>query len=376
MFCLIFFIAGCSSIQPNIKPPAPTVAYKPTNFYFPTLYEPWGKPIDNLNLSPAQGVIASQAKLTTTTDTPLTLLSVNGKTQYPYWTSIHIDYRPKKKSGILSITKDANHAIKSITVATENNAEKQLTFSSQAGRLKVLKQAKDYNAGDVMDVGLMSGIDGLGKSIASVGNSGMGFVLRDPEVANWNYQTFVFFKQKRSQERLTKNKILPAGHYYGYQSIGVPTALATMPKEKIGAYTGFSTGVFKEGKKEYRTTAKVIVKVDFAKRKGVFETHDTKIYAVNNNKLSPGVSAKGLNLSTGTEAFTWGVNDTAFSMLNLQSRASFEKSKNCAKIPHCFSSNGDLKGRFYGDKAAEVGGIFSVREGDKSYVGGFGAKRE
>lgn len=374
MCVFVLCITACSSNRPNIELPAQTVAYKPTEFYTPTLYEPEGELIDDLNLQPAQGVIASQATLTTTTNTPMSLLSEDGNTQYPYWSSVN--EMPQKKSGVLSIIKNSGHTVQSITVATENNTEKQLTFSSQSGQLKMLNGASDYNAGDILDVGAFSGIDDLSKSIASVGNADMSFVLRDPEVANWNYQTFVFFKQKRSQESLPNNENLPAGNYFGYQSIGVPTALANMPKDKIGAYNGYSTGVFKEGTNEYRTTAKVIVKVDFANRKGAFETYDTKIYAVNNNQLSAGVSADGLNLSTGTEAFTWGAGDTAFSTVNLKSRAEYETDKDCKNTSHCFSLSGELKGRFYGDQAAEVGGVFSMRDKDKSYIGGFGAKRK
>lgn len=373
-FVLCVFVSACSSNRPNIDPPAQTVSYKPTEFYSPTLYEPEGELVDDLNLQPAKGFITSQIKLETTADTPLALLSKDGKTQYPYWSSL--SQRPKKNSGVLSIQKDRNGIVERVSVATENNASKELTFSSQSGQLRAINQASEYNAGDMLDVGAFSGIGDLGKSIVSVGNADMSFVIRDPEVANWNYQTFVFFKQKRSQESLPRNENLPAGYYYGYQSIGVPTTLANMPKDKVGVYNGFSTGVLKEGTNEFRTTAKVIVKVDFANRKGAFETRDTKIYAVNNNQLSSAVSADGLNLSTGTEAFTWGAGDTVFSSVNLKSRAEYEKSKNCKEMAHCFSSSGDLHGRFYGDKAAEVGGIFSLRDKDKSYIGGFGAKRK
>lgn len=371
LMLIVVVAAACSNNKPNIKAPEPSVPHREPEPFIPTLYEPHGELLEELQQNNAQGFLGDNNKtIVVDKNAPLALVAVDGKTQYPFWSSIN--QRPQN-IGIVKIEKDGANKVKSI-VMHDKSGQKTFAYNDNLVNLS----GKNYRAA-LADVGVFSQQPKQAQSIATLDSKTVNMVLKDPQVANWNYQTFAFIKQNLAQQQLDKK--LEAGDYYAFMSIGTATLPKDLPSEKIGVYQGFANGLLIADKKQYQTNAKVILKADFGRRKGAFETHATKIYPITTAGLGKAIDAEALNLSTGTEAFSWQKNQVNFKTLNLKSRLGF-RDDGCKNKQHCFVQSGELAGRFYGGKAAEVGGVFSLRQYNSktkthsSYSGAFGAKRQ
>lgn len=207
----------------------------------------------------------------------------------------------------------------------------------------------------VKDVGLLEG----GKKAGVYMKEDSSYIWRDPVVAGWNYQTFGYFKQKIKKGGKT---------FDGYQSIGVGTTTAQLPTEGKASYNGYSTGLYQVSGKVHDTIADVKVDVNFGKREVKFSTLNTKTYE--RKYTGPSTQKK----------YTLGKAQSA-QQLNLKATANFNKgsTKFSTTKVGAFGDDdlkGRLDGRFYGDKAAEVGGTFGLEGNGKNYMGGFGAKRK
>ncbi len=210
----------------------------------------------------------------------------------------------------------------------------------------------------VQDAGIKSGDADKAGIYTNTNNE---YIWRDPAVAGWNYQTF---------GRLTQPNATRAQN--GFQSIGLVTTQAQLPTNGKATYNGYSIGMYQTDSKVYDVTSDVRVDVNFAKRKVDFASTNPKKYEREyTNASSPaytlkdGVAAPSLTL---TASATFNAGESKFSATDLTAPLHPEL-KNPKK-------GGRLDGRFYGDKAAEVGGTFGLGGGGKTYIGGFGAKRK
>lgn len=174
----------------------------------------------------------------------------------------------------------------------------------------------------------------------------------DPVTAGWNYQTYAGFEN-------TQDTLSAAG---GFQSFG--TLTTDLPNDGTATYTGKSSAKVSTHDASgvvggARLVSDVTVKADFAKRSLDFTTSNTK------------------GVTVGNDIYT----DDGFDKYNLSGQASWEDSSNVFKgnvaTTGAEKFQGDINGRFYGGKAAEIGGTYGLVSEDKSkaITGGFGAKR-
>lgn len=187
--------------------------------------------------------------------------------------------------------------------------------------------------------------------------------LRDPAAAGWSYNTFGVFKE---------------GDDIAYQSIGIKTP--TSAKERKEADESFEvdekylkngflpyygratyTGIGHAYHNDEQVTMNVKVDADFHDRHLNFETSNATAHTFEKEghltRVRPDLDLKG--------AADWAADVADFR----------------GKV-HNVGGNleGQLEGSFYGDGAAEVGGVYGLHGKDKegkpvNYVGGFGAKR-
>lgn len=223
--------------------------------------------------------------------------------------------------------------------------------STNAFKLFSLKTAADSTKHTFEDAGIKEGGNKAGIYI----DHNQTYVWRDPAVAGWNYQTFGFFN---------KQTVKGYDSSTGFQSIGVGTTTAQLPTKGKATYNGYATGLYQASGKTYDAISDVKVDVNFAKRKVDFVSINTKTYertyTGEKYTLKAAQSAQQLNLKA-TANFNTGA--TKFSTTQVEVFADSDL-------------KGRLDGRFYGDKAAEVGGTFGLGGGGKTYIGGFGAKRK
>lgn len=190
--------------------------------------------------------------------------------------------------------------------------------------------------------------------------------LRDPVAAGWSYNTFgVFQDSTKSIER-------------GYQSIGVKTRTNAQKRKEADEsfeadeeylkkgflpYYGRATytGIGHAYHNDEQVTMNVKVDADFHDRHLNFETSNATAHTFEKEghltRVRPDLDLKG--------AADWAADVADFR----------------GKV-HNVGGNleGQLEGSFYGDNAAEVGGVYGLHGKDKegkpvNYVGGFGAKR-
>lgn len=272
--------------------------------------------------------------------------------------SIHYDENGKLH-GFTALTKGA--FVKSDSRTQEDANKYNKLFSENLVKNSIVNYTDQATAaaGQTYDAGLQEGGQYAGV-YARENQVGAGYIWRDPAVAGWNYQTFGNFKEDEN----FNIKI-------GYQSFGSNTTKEQLPTKGTATYNGISTGhIFYEGAPfdghGDQTTADVEVKADFGKRSLDFATTNTKrhtLQVVDGKVNFKSAAADEFNLK-GTA--TWNVDSAKFAGTDL-------KAGDAAKL-----ETGNLQGSFYGDKAAEVGGVFSLQSTDKktSFVGGYGAKRK
>lgn len=190
--------------------------------------------------------------------------------------------------------------------------------------------------------------------------------LRDPVAAGWSYNTFgVFQDSTKSIER-------------GYQSIGIKTPTSAQKRKEADESFEADKTYLKDGYLPYygratytgighayhndeQVTMNVKVDADFHDRHLNFETSNATAHTFEKEghltRVRPDLDLKG--------AADWAADVADFR----------------GKV-HNVGGNleGQLEGSFYGDNAAEVGGVYGLHGKDKegkpvNYVGGFGAKR-
>lgn len=190
--------------------------------------------------------------------------------------------------------------------------------------------------------------------------------LRDPVAAGWSYNTFGVFQEKRGNSDVR-----------GYQSIGIKTK--TSAKYRKEADENFDDKTYLEGKflpyygratytgighayhNDEQVTMNVKVDADFHDRHLNFETSNATAHTFEKEghltRVRPDLDLKG--------AADWAADVADFK----------------GKVHNAGGNlEGQLEGSFYGDNAAEVGGVYGLHGKDKegkpvNYVGGFGAKR-
>ena len=175
---------------------------------------------------------------------------------------------------------------------------------------------------------------------------GTKIVLHDPSAAGWTYQTFAHYTD-------------PKGHVYqGYQSLGDETVFTTLPAKGTATYKGISTAYVVTDKNNRQLTSNVMAIVDFGLKGVRFETSNSHFHTLENGKR---VSKADKNYDfKGTASWKDG---------NLFSG---KVSTADGKL------SGNLNGKFYGPKAAEIGGTYGLKNKDATehLIGGYGAKRQ
>ena len=175
---------------------------------------------------------------------------------------------------------------------------------------------------------------------------GTQIVLHDPSAAGWTYQTFAHYTD-------------PKGHVYqGYQSLGDETDFTDLPAKGTATYKGISTAYVVTDNNNRQLTSNVMAIVDFGLKGVRFETSNSHFHTLENGKR---VSKADKNYDfKGTASWKDG---------NLFSG---KVSTADGKL------SGNLNGKFYGPKAAEIGGTYGLKNKDATehLIGGYGAKRQ
>lgn len=210
--------------------------------------------------------------------------------------------------------------------------------------------------------GVVTFIDASGKEIKDS-------YLRDPAAAGWSYNTFGVFKE---------------GDDIAYQSIGVKTKTDAQLREdadkdsetskkyvkKYLPYYGRATytGIGHAYHNNEQVTMNVKVDADFHDRHLNFETSNAATHDIELNSSTKEV-VKHMTRAR-PDLDLKGAADWAADVADFRGKV------------HNVGGNleGQLEGSFYGDGAAEVGGVYGLHGKDKegkpvNYVGGFGAKR-
>ena len=177
-------------------------------------------------------------------------------------------------------------------------------------------------------------------------DDGTKIVLHDPSAAGWTYQTFAHYTD-------------PKGHVYqGYQSLGDETDFTDLPAKGTATYKGISTAYVVTDNNNRQLTSNVMAIVDFGLKGVRFETSNSHFHTLENGKR---VSKADKNYDfKGTASWKDG---------NLFSG---KVSTADGKL------SGNLNGKFYGPKAAEIGGTYGLKNKDATehLIGGYGAKRQ
>lgn len=282
--------------------------------------------------------------------------------------------------------KDKIEELKGEQTKLEQNAKNEVFFlKPDGGRVEKNNYRNSYSKEkDIEDAGIVpvAGFyekDGSTKKIQQgvIGREFDGIIvlendknkksyLRDPVAAGWSYNTFGVFQEKRGNSDVR-----------GYQSIGIKTPTSakdrkeadenfddkTYLKDGYLPYYGRATytGIGHAYHNDEQVTMNVKVDADFHDRHLNFETSNATAHTFEKEghltRVRPDLDLKG--------AADWAADVADFR----------------GKV-HNVGGNleGQLEGSFYGDNAAEVGGVYGLHGKDKegkpvNYVGGFGAKR-
>lgn len=174
---------------------------------------------------------------------------------------------------------------------------------------------------------------------------GTKIVLQDSAAAGWTYQTFAYYTDP-------KNLVIQ-----GYQSLGDETKFAELPVSGTATYKGLAVAHLVKGNSARQMTADVSAVADFG-RKGVrFETSNSRFHALD----------KGVRVTRA---------DTNYDMKGTATWTNANRFEGSVKTANNFS--GELKGKFYGADAAEIGGVYGLHNAAKTeqLIGGYGAKRQ
>lgn len=176
---------------------------------------------------------------------------------------------------------------------------------------------------------------------------GTQIVMHDPAAAGWTYQTFAHYIDPKS------------GVIYGYQSLGDETKFTDLPEKGTATYNGLTTAYVVKGNQSRQLTADVKAIADFGLKGVRFETTNSQFHSLDDNGRR--VTVKGADYDMkGTAKWE---NGNLF-LGSVEAAAAGLK--------------GNLSGKFYGAKAAEIGGTYGLKnqDGSEHLIGGYGAKRQ
>ena len=176
---------------------------------------------------------------------------------------------------------------------------------------------------------------------------GTQIVMHDPAAAGWAYQTFAFYKDP-------KNDVA-----FGYQSLGDETKFADLPASGTATYNGLTTAYVVKDDQSRQLTANVKAIVDFGLKGVPFENTNSQFHSLDDKGRR--VTVKGADYDMkGTAKWE---NGNLF-LGSVEAAAAGLK--------------GNLSGKFYGAKAAEIGGTYGLKnqDGSEHLIGGYGAKRQ
>lgn len=176
---------------------------------------------------------------------------------------------------------------------------------------------------------------------------GTQIVMHDPAAAGWAYQTFAYYFDP-------KNDVA-----FGYQSLGDETKFTDLPEKGTATYNGLTTAYVVKGDQGRQLTADVKAIVDFGLKGVRFETSNSQFHSLDDNGRRVTVQGTDYDMK-GTAKWE---NGNLF-LGSVEAAAAGLK--------------GNLSGKFYGAKAAEIGGTYGLKnqDGSEHLIGGYGAKRQ
>lgn len=183
-------------------------------------------------------------------------------------------------------------------------------------------------------------------AVCSAENPTTSAIAIDPLAVGWNYQSFGVWGMDTG----------PTSWNLGAVSAGSPTSDNSLPLSGSANFIGIASGFYSDLVGWlYGTTANMNALVDFGSRRIQFSTSNTSLVNTTTNVRT---TDNGLNMS-GTLVYAPGVNSFSGPVTTQNGLL-----------------GGQSAGRFYGPKAEEIGGVYSLRgTGDASMVGAFGGKR-
>ena len=176
---------------------------------------------------------------------------------------------------------------------------------------------------------------------------GTQIVMHDPAAAGWAYQTFAFYKDP-------KNDVA-----FGYQSLGDETKFTDLPASGTATYNGLTTAYVVNNDQSRQLTANVKAIVDFSLKGVRFETANSQFHSLD---------ANGRRVSEADAKY------------DMKGTAKWENGNLFLGSVEAAAAGlkGNLSGKFYGAKAAEIGGTYGLKnqDGSEHLIGGYGAKRQ
>ena len=176
---------------------------------------------------------------------------------------------------------------------------------------------------------------------------GTQIVMHDPAAAGWAYQTFAYYFDP-------KNDVA-----FGYQSLGDETKFTDLPEKGTATYNGLTTAYVVKGDQSRQLTADVKAIADFGLKGVRFETTNSQFHSLD---------ANGRRVSEADAKY------------DMKGTAKWENGNLFLGSVEAAAAGlkGNLSGKFYGTKAAEIGGTYGLKnqDGSEHLIGGYGAKRQ
>lgn len=180
--------------------------------------------------------------------------------------------------------------------------------------------------------------------------NGLNFVLSaNPSAYGWDYQTFGVWTTGSGTGFGT----------IGAATVGAETAAASVPTSGVGVFVGVSGGRYVDsGGVALFVGSDMTATADFAARSIAFSTTNTR---TSSNLISSAANAN-LNLS-GTLTYSAGTNQFTGAVTSVGGG------------PANAAMTGTSTGKFYGPSSQEIGGTFTVVNGNAGFGGAFGGRR-
>lgn len=281
-------------------------------------------------ISPSPSPTSSMTPLPTTTNTPGPSPSPSASPNPAEFSSGH-----SVNPSLLDFVRDE-----------QNGLPPKITLTADTNTLDLARATRELTSTPGGDAGKDLGVNAVRNGIAGVdrrfgkaliyrlddnnNNEIKSLIIRDPETAGWRYQTF--------------GQVADRTRPVGYVSIGKPTAPSDIVNFR-GEYEGIAMGT-------YDTNSEVVsnVRASVVNRRMTLNMTDSKI-------------AENIR----TAGFHGATADRRFDVSNQQLEWDSTGKK--------FVSPAGYEAKFYGGGQEEMGGTFNRDIDNKTYRGGFGAKR-